>query len=286
LEGSHRYFSQHSKEVVHTPYKPRAGDLILYETMHGNKCPRINACLIPFLYDNYPSIVTPLVLNPQVKSSGSKGDKARLYFIAQIAAAALNDRHISLWDTLISDPPCHRAELCARIWIAPEETTAINMKKELPWEATLDVASETGLTLGDLVKAVTNTRGMAWRKHCWDGVQRRKFHYEWTTIQDLTSKCNLYRQGPCDVENVCLDFGVSPDLAWDDEPHWSRRGIPWNGVRARVNKKYVAGGELVEFLHRDLVDGWRPLVAGLHSHLRKVVGKEDRDLGVNDVDTM
>jgi hypothetical protein len=63
---------------------------------------RITASLLPFLRDRHKCVLFPVVLNPMTEKWGRR---AEIYLNAHTAAAALNNHHIGLWDTLLCDPP-------------------------------------------------------------------------------------------------------------------------------------------------------------------------------------
>jgi hypothetical protein len=233
---------------------------------------RIAASLIPFLRNRHRCVYLPVVLTPLVEIGRcNTANRAIIYFDTRTSAVALNDQHISLWDTLVCDPPCHRAEVSVRIWIADEYSAARNRSKmKYLWEADLNVRSDTGLKMGDLVKAALEARGEVWLRSRADDTKIGKCDHEWTTVQDAIDefrrRCPMSRYS----KSLCMDFDVHPEDERDDRRFSrSRVYIASEVKRAAVDAIYASKGEPAKLLRRDEAKVWKPLVTGLHNRLRK-----------------
>jgi hypothetical protein len=173
--------------------------------------------------------------------------------------AALNNHYISLWDTLVCDPPCHSGTVLSQIWSESENIAGSSGFFELVkwrWTAEAHVKSDAGLTIGDLVEAVL--------KECGE-FQYGSYHYKITTAQDMISEFYELLQGSCGGIDPCMELYFSPDETCDDRllPQ-SRVCIPLDETRATVAAIYATEGEPVGVLSRDQVEVWKPLVVSLN----------------------
>jgi hypothetical protein len=230
------------------------------------KLRRITASLLSFLGDRHRYVLFPVALNPMAEKWGRS---ARLRLNAHTAAAALNNRHVSLWDTLVCDPPCHRVRFRAQIWFEREKNRSVRRSHEdlkFPWEAVLNVESDTGPKIGDLVEAVLKTCGDVWSKHRPDDIGRYH-HYEpeRTTLQNVISEFNKFLHMPSDGTNPCMDLDFTPDGTCDYRmfPR-SMLYIASDKTEADVDAIYAAEGEPAGYLRHDQEDVWKPLVVCLN----------------------
>jgi hypothetical protein len=152
---------------------------------------------------------------------------------------------------------------------------------KFPWAVDLiNVESDTGLTIGDLVQAVLKARGKVWYKHCHDGGA--KFHDEWTTLQEVISKFTEFLHAPSDSTTPCMDLEFTPDGNCDDRlfPR-SKVYIASETIRTDVDAIYAAKGEPVGYLRRDQEEVWKPLAVSLnrqrHGQYEMVRGSKVRD---------
>lgn len=212
---------------------------------------RITASLIPFLRDEDSHGYTPVFFNPLVPIKIDKyRETTRMCLDIQITAAALKNRHISLWQTLVCDPPVHRAEVLISMAFGSE--LSADKVVYYPFRMVFIILSNKGLTVGEVVKALMERSEESWK------------------VPHMISEIKRVPRPGWDIEKLFMEVEVKPDRTYSHRPF--RRGgeyITSEEKRASADAIYAAKGEPVEMLRSDLADVWQPLVAALHDQRHK-----------------
>lgn len=109
--------------------------------------------------------------------------------------------------------------------------------------------SDTGLTVGDITKALTERSEISWR------------------VQDMIDGIRKSPRAGWDVAKLCMEVEVRLGNPYSDSQ--GKELIVSEEERASVDAIYATKGEPIEMLRSDQADIWQPLVTALQDRRRK-----------------